>query len=178
MSGSPVPLIKSHLFVLLLNLTIPYKFARYLFPITIPISYFSVKLLKKPAFFLLFLLTPFFYQPLENPQPYIDAVSRINKSCMVLSNAWPFINYLGVNAGPEPRPSQLHYYINQGYTIIHFKFIKEPIYNSTSLPVFFENDKYFIIKQGCHPPCYYNKSYLEELANSQSSSILLPSAAS
>ncbi len=143
---------------------IPFKIIRYLYPIVLPVSYFSVKLLKRPVFYLSFLLFPFFFFPLEDPQPYIDAVSKINSSCMVLSNAWPFINYLGVNAGPEPRLSVQDYYLNKGYIILHFKFINEPNYDSSGRPVIFENSQYFILSTNkCYPSYYYNKSYLEEL---------------
>ena len=157
-------------------LSVPFKAPRYLFLLLVPFSYFATKSLSRfnyriaiPIFCLTLLLLPVYlpYAVLDSPKPYVDSLSHINSSCMVLSNAWPFLNYLGVNAGPSPWPELVERRVSEGYELVFFTHIGEPdyVFNESfmaSLPVVYNDSSMIIVRDGCLPSVPYNLSYIEE----------------
>lgn len=157
-------------------LSVPFKTPRYLFLLLIPFSYFASKSLSRfnwrvafPVFILTLLTLPLYlpYAVLDSPKPYVDSLSYINSSCMVLSNAWPFLNYLGVNAGPSPWPELVERRVSEGYQLVFFTHIGEPdyVFNESfmsSLPVVFNDSFVIVIRSGCLASAPYNLSYIEE----------------
>jgi hypothetical protein len=158
---------------------VPFKTPRYLFLIVLPASYFaarSISRLNYHACFIVFAMTllvlPFYlpYFALDDPDQYVDAAIIINPDCMTASNAWPFINKLGVDCAPAPREQLVDLWLDRGYTLIMFKNVAEPdyIFNESfmaRLPVIYEDERFFIISNEsvCLAPFGYSKSYIEAL---------------
>ncbi len=157
----------------------PVKIPRYLYLTLIPITYFSAKglsRLKNKATILIITLTMLFIIPysqyfnLEKRSIYERPLTMINKSCMLMSNAWPFANYLGVNASPFPRKEAVSKRLNEGYTVLLYKNSIEPSYTINksfikTLPVIYEDKNLLILSNEsvCKPTYYYNLSYMQEL---------------
>jgi len=165
---------------------IPIKSVRYLFPLILPVVYFSYLGVKKSKAFskvfsisliMLSLVTSFLWfssipvEPLHLYSSSIDTLNKLNlTNCSVSSNAWVMLNYLGKHAIPYPRRELVNSTIQEGYVLLLFKSPKEPKYvlNETfisSLPVVFENNRYVIIFKGgrCKPPEIFDKTYLEQV---------------
>ncbi|MFA5406085.1 MAG: hypothetical protein WC307_01900 [Candidatus Nanoarchaeia archaeon] len=162
-------------------LMVPFKTSRYLFLIVLPAAYFASRGLSrfnyKTCFIILaltFLVLPFYtpYFSLEASTHYVDAAIIVNSSCMAASNAWPFINKLGVDCAPSPRQQLVSLWLDRGYTLVMFKNVMEPdyIFNESfmaSLPVIYENNYFYVIsnESACLAPYNYDVSYVEELNN-------------
>ncbi|MBD3312487.1 hypothetical protein GF352_03485 [archaeon] len=161
---------------------IPLKIPRYLFGVVIPVAYFSAKSLNRFNYraslvvaSLTIIFSAFFYSPLfylESPSIYTDNLVHFNDSCMVMSNAWPFLNYYGVDSGPSPRKQLVVDYLNQGYTLVFFKHIRDPSYPLnesfiSSLPVSYDSYQLVVLSNEsvCLPSYSYNLSYIEEMNN-------------
>lgn len=160
-------------------LFVPLKIPRYLFTIIIPIAYFSARAFDgvnyKVVYFIggLTLVSCLFYLHylyLEPPSLYLDSLPYINASCMVESNAWPFLNYYGVNAGPLPRAENVSDHLNAGYQLVIYKHITDPEYALnesfiSSFPKVYESDTVLILSKdsACFEPFSYNISYMQEL---------------
>lgn len=139
---------------------IPIKDVRYLFIIILPIAFFSTKALeciKKNianyivAILLILTLITSFAIPIES-KPYKQAVEKIkelNINCDARSNAWPFMNYYGLETDEYSRQELLNYSINKGEINIFFLNTKEPeyIFNKTFISRFpiLVKEKNFII---------------------------------
>lgn len=159
-------------------LFVPFKTARYLFDLIIPVAYFSARGLERFNYRVAFVITvltflfftsllPFFR--LESPDKYLRVKSLINDSCMVLSNSWVFLDYFGVNAGPAPRQGYVLDRLTKGYTLVFFRNVYDPsyVFNDSfvdSLPVVINESEFFVVDlEPCLASYSYNLSFIEEL---------------
>ncbi|MBI2076689.1 MAG: hypothetical protein HYT72_05580 [Candidatus Aenigmarchaeota archaeon] len=157
--------------------TIPIKTSRYLFNLTLPLVYFSavwinkLKLRRAAAIAIIianFSLASIYFVNLENRGVYEDALSKAD-NCMIKSNAWPFINYLGKPSEPFPRKENMANEISNGTRIILFK-RGEPDYASdkdfiSSFPVINETEGYIILgnTSKCTPARKVDRTYISYL---------------
>ena len=157
----------------------PSKELRYLFPVALPVAYFSVKGLewinrRKIALAIIGLIIianlvllaslhiPNPYEPREKYQNAISALEENFAECRLLTNAWPIINYLNRSAEPFPRRELLNRSIEEGNLILLFNSIGEPEWKS-SLPKEFlikETDDYILLGKGCISSRRYEHNYL------------------
>lgn len=174
--------------VIVSYIRIPLKSARYLFPIILPLAYFTTVFIKglktKTALKLitiiiiinfLFAFSSIFFAPLTNPAPFKQATSKIEeidktKSCMLISNEWVFFNYLGRPTEPAPWKEKLNDSISEGNRILLYKSIAEPEYIKDKdflykFPVLEENEEYILLgnKSVCKPEHIVDSTYLERL---------------
>jgi len=168
--------------ILFVYFQIPIKTPRYLFGFILPISYFSYYGLmkirfKKKLFFiiiilnLLLLIFLFSHIPLESSNRYVNATFYLD-DCMVSSNAWVHLNYLGYTAKSAPRVELFDYEINEGYRILLFYGIDEPAYieNKSFLekyPTIEKNDNFILLgnKNKCVNKTRMDGTYLGNLNN-------------
>lgn len=157
--------------------TIPIKTSRYLFNLTLPLVYFSAVWINKLKMWrwitlliiiVNFSLASFNFTKLENPKAYEEVVSKTD-GCMIKSNAWPFINYLGKPSEPFPRKEKIVADINNGTRVILFK-RGEPDYASdkdfiSSFPVIAETNGYVILgnTSKCTPVRKVDRTYISHL---------------
>lgn len=149
---------------------IPIKGYRYLFNLTMPVVYFSItginyissksripklKFALVSAVVLLNIVSvPSLLEMHSKPDIYADSIERMESlginDCALKSNAWVFLNYLGRTSHDYPWDRLVGHYIDEGYYILLFYRIGEPVYsrNSTfvhSFPVVYENEEYIIL---------------------------------
>lgn len=173
-------------FVLILTIysyfSTPIKLERYLFNLVLPSVYFSSILLtkwkNKIIFYILPILTVFIifygnflglqYTKLDSNN-YGEALKDLD-DCMVASNGWVYINYLGSISDVPPREEQFANKIGEGYRIVLYKNIGEPPYtfNMTFLqqfPIIKETSFYILFgnKSICKPVYKVNKTYIQNL---------------
>jgi len=163
------------------------KELRYLFPLALPVAYFSYRgfdsLRKKPKFLLLIIIVAlnlalFAYMNIsanyESKDKYVNAINvlRTNgiENCSLMSNAWPLINYLNVPSEPFPRKELVQQSIDEGNFILFFYSIGDPEWgqNRTFLEQYktvYENREFIILGNAskCIPQEKINQSYLSML---------------
>ena len=143
------------LLVIITFLNTPFRNARYLFLLTLPLVYLFVKIVPKHkkvlyailAFNLIttiFIIPDFSYN--EDAQFYVD----IKEECTMMSNAWVYFDYHGIPTEPYPFREFVNDSINQGYRIILYKWITEPDYNKNEtflaqFPMIENNTNYVIL---------------------------------
>lgn len=163
---------------------IPFKDPRYLFMTILPASYFSsvfIKNLKfepKFEYYLVFFIIAVNFSSgcitfvsLDDSTIYETVASKLKlDDCMVMSNAWPYLNYFGVVSDSNPWEGMVDYQIQMGKRIVLFKSLGEPEYvkNETYLsqfPVIENTSEYVILgrKDLCAEKAPVKKSYLETL---------------
>ena len=166
---------------------IPIKHPRYFFNLILPLAYFSIIFLKKfkvkaehiglvnlilgISLVWLIMVTPQGEIP-DLTLPYPPYHPNLTENCMISSNRWVILDYLGKPAEPAPRDFRVKEYVDKGYRIIIYK-DPEPDYsrNTTFLkqfPVMEESEKYVILgnESLCLPPYTFDKIYLEQLNES------------
>ena len=123
---------------------IPLRSSRYLFVAVLPVSYFITRVLQArktclrtaPVVLLVLnlILLPLYspYLSFISSDYYTPALERVG-DCMVTSNAWVYVNYLGVSAEPYPHPDAISMRINDGYRVLLFKNVGEPEYTFDDL---------------------------------------------
>lgn len=158
--------------------TVPVKEPRYAFSMILPCAYFAAFALKKgwsryvsviniSAVLILVLVSLSFSIPiyaLQDTGPYgIEP-----DDCMLISNAWVYFNYMGHPAEPAPWQWEVGGKIENGYRLILYKGIADPVYvqNATFMhqfPVIEENDEYILLgdREKCMPRHAVNKTYLQ-----------------
>ena len=159
------------------------KEIRYLFNLILPAGYFTAYVLGKftvkrdyarkalCALIVLmsFTATPFFIA-LYLPPGFYDGVEAVRGDCMVTSNLWPHLNYLGVQTQPNPWQDEIRGSIGEGRRVLLYMSPKvaEPDYrfNRTfieTLPVIEENQNYILLGDGgkCAPKERVDKPYME-----------------
>jgi hypothetical protein len=149
---------------------IPIKGFRYLFNLSMPVVYFSLvginyisskskiprlKFALVGAVVVLNVVSiPAVLEGYERRDIYLDSIERMESlginDCALKSNAWVLLNYLGRTSHDYPWDRLVQHYIDEGYYILLFYKIGEPIYsrNSTfmhSFPVVYENNDYIIL---------------------------------
>ena len=162
------------------------KYPRFLFNLILPFVYFSViglerfKIKAEHIGLLniclgVFILWTIIISPsgatnsiFSNPSDY----PNVTENCMISSNRWVIINYLGRPAEPNPRDFRVREYLDKGYRIVIYK-DPEPDYarNSSFLkqfPVIEETERYVILgdRSKCMEPYVFDKTYLEQLNES------------
>ena len=159
--------------------TIPIKSSRYLFNLILPLVYFSVvwlnklKLWKSIALVIIiinFSLGSLNFVALDDRIIYESALSKVD-NCMIKSNGWVFINYLGKPAEPFPRQEDVAQDITNGTRIILFKGgYQEPNYTFdrnfiSSFPVIDETNGYVILGNvsKCTPVRKVDRTYISHL---------------
>ncbi len=110
-------------------LTIPLKSPRYLFPIVLPLVYFSTKVRwKKEHVFLLFILS-LILSVMITPHATLSSYKKVlsiikDKNCSLESNVWIYFNYLGRDAYPA-----VNYFDKDSLIVIN----KNAEYNKSAL---------------------------------------------
>tara|TARA_Y100000310_G_scaffold337515_1_gene424747 strand:+ start:2487 stop:3803 length:1317 start_codon:yes stop_codon:yes gene_type:complete len=97
----------------------------------------------------------------------LPVVSQIDH-CAIKSNVWVPLSYAGVASEAFPNELLLDHYIDEGYYVLLLYDAREPdyIFNSTllhSYPVFYEDENYIVIGEGCVEKNKADASYLERL---------------
>jgi len=112
----------------------PWKEMRYLIYIFLPIGFYSTKFLmniskseklKKRIItvalvFITYTATSA-YIGLNVPKGFEQSNQMLKEDCMVMSNAWPLLNYRGIDTHPHPKKSDLLSRLRKGYGIILYK---------------------------------------------------------
>ncbi len=160
--------------------SIPFKSARYLFLLLLPLIYFSMLFIKdskyvKPIIFiiLLFNIISIFYLFSILPTQeniYEEAISHLPDNCIVSSNAWVPVNYYGRPSTFAQRKELLNSTLNEGFRTIIFYDISEPDYSSNKtflgqFPIIYEDDDYIILgyENKCKKEIELDRTYLENL---------------
>jgi len=161
-------------------LTTPSKELRYLFPLVLPVAYFSAKGIetfrKKAAIIAIILvalnLTLFasMNTGYETRERYQDAINILKsnqiENCRVLSNAWPIMNYIGQPSEPFPRKELLGKAIEEGNIVILFPSMGEPEWMQDrdfirEFPAVYESSELIVLGTGeCNPPMRYEHNYM------------------
>jgi uncharacterized membrane protein (Fun14 family) len=155
------------------------KTPRYLFNLVLPMAYFSayfIKSIKLPDIVkrmtililsLNFLLTIVFFFPLTEPYIYRTAALGL-EDCKIQSNAWVFLNYYGKTAEPHPWDSKVDESIDEGYRLLLFRTIREPVYTMdetflSQFPIIENSTNYALLGNSdvCLSPETYTKTYLQ-----------------
>ncbi len=126
----------------------PFKFARYLFPMILPLSFFSAKYIKdwKTAFaiFLVMLTVAFVYQP-KTPAFYMYPIQKIKElhleNCEIESNIWPLLNYGGLPTSPAVWPENTQKEVDKGKILILYTGVEN---FGNAEPVLYNNSNYII----------------------------------
>jgi hypothetical protein len=171
---------------------IPIKDVRYIFPLVMPISYFSViattKIRKKSKIVFKLLVVSviilnlttstiiLIYNVLQNEsqERYLAAVEVMEDlgiiNCRLFTNEWPRINYVGKTAENYPRENMVQNEIDNGNFILMFKSPKEPIWLKDEsfvkqLPTVYENKDFVLFGnlEKCNPEEKPNYTYLQLL---------------
>lgn len=157
------------------------KDVRYIFATTVPAMYFGAAVLRNSKKNLLWAILSAslaiavlatiaipHLRP-ELPGMYVSALADAD-NCMFASNAWIFMNYLGLPTEPTPWNEQIDEKIDAGYRLLMFKPDAEPEWqhNSTftsGLPMIAETDAYVIFghKDRCAPQIAVDSSYMKRL---------------
>ena len=168
------------LLVLFTYFRLPFQHIRYLFSLTLPLSYFVTlgaekykKYLKTTIYITIFLMFIYTLNSINNPTNRIlGALSHVNTSCQLNSNFWVHINYLGMPCQPLPTKENLTNAIEKGNKLILFKDVTEPNYvnNKTflhSFPILYEDDSVIILGNNisCARPKRYELKYQELIPN-------------
>ncbi len=164
-------------FVLLLYqyYTTPLKDIRYLFPMVLPVAYFSslglsgMRKKSTAVFFLAFVVlttvlslsvlakfvvadgVPVRYEERDQYVEAIDALEQLGISdCRLMSDAWPALNYLGKTAEPLPRKQLLQSSIGSGNFILIFYSVNDPEWAKDTAfirqqPVAYETEKFILL---------------------------------
>jgi len=158
---------------LILYFATPAKEARYLYNLIIPLCYFSAKSIaiqKKTAKYVyysliilgiavcsLFYIIPF--GNVANSGNYYKFAAEEAKSmniseCSIMSNAWVFLNYYGVQAMPAPHEVLIDKKLNENQTILLFRHIKDPYYSDEFFSKYqnytiYDKEGIIILSKGC-----------------------------
>ncbi len=165
--------------------TTPLKVVRYLFPLALPLVYFSVlgiNFIKKKSqkvFTISLFIVLFSYSSVipslaisTSKEEYQDAISKLNElnieECRVFSNEWVMLNYLEKTTEIFPRKELLQNRIKEGGIIVLFSKTPEPEWAKDKnflkkFPVLYESNKFIILgeKGKCNPEERIDKTYVE-----------------
>ena len=167
----------------------PLKDVRYIFPLMIPVAYFSaiglVHIQRKIGFhkqilvvfitlnilFIIIFGFKFHNTKEDKYEKVIDILGVNNLSlCKLYSNYWPYINYLGKAAEPAPHKGLVEYEINDGALILLFEGGGEPEYASNvtflnSQKVLIKNNMFILLgsNSSCKEERKVNYTYLSNL---------------
>jgi len=133
-----IVMIFSLIFEIYSFIRIPLREPRYLFAAIMPASYFitkwlggirRAKLVPITALIITIALMIIYlpYLALINVDYYKPALNSVD-NCMIMSNAWVYINYFGFPAMPFPYEEQINSRINEGYRLLLYKWVVEPDY--------------------------------------------------
>ena len=175
---------KKHFMILLLLIfslasysTIPFKTPRYLFFLVLPAVYFSCMFFKrfKPRKILLLILIVVnifalfsvnYLFEIDDVHQYEEPINYA-ENCLVMSNAWVHLNYLGREAEPAPTKDMIGRELGEGKVLILYKHVVEPEYVSEkeflyNFDVIKETDKYIVLGEisGCREKERYVDHYL------------------
>jgi hypothetical protein len=157
---------------------IPIKDVRYLFTLSMPVVYFSVmgveyicqksripnlKVIITAALVLLTAASvPALLEYYETEDVYVDSIEKMEElginNCALKSNGWVLLNYLERTSHDYPWDRLVGHYIDEGYYILLFYRIGEPIYsrNKTFMqqfPIAYENEDYIILGNATPENC-------------------------
>ena len=159
----------------------PSKELRYLFPIALPVAYFSsigakwIGRKRLGAIVVIAIMTlnlGYFlsmnggYESRGKYQNSIDILRQNNlDNCRLLTNAWPIMSYLGQPSEPFPRRELVGKSVEEGDIIVLFPSIAEPEWaqNRTfvrEFPVIYESDDLIMLGNGCNAPRRYEHNYM------------------
>lgn len=173
---------------------IPNKDERYLFPVILPASYFSLlglmELKKRSQTFYEFsvcilvlliagfvmIIVPSYFNIKDR---YIYSVNLLDslkiQNCRTLSNAWAFLDYFGKTTEVYPRKEVLRNSLDSGNYVLFFYSTPEPTYvfNKTFLGEFsnyriFENDQFILFgnTSKCNPERKVDQPFIKSLNES------------
>ncbi|MEM5793463.1 MAG: hypothetical protein QXY45_03890 [Candidatus Aenigmatarchaeota archaeon] len=151
-----------------------FKYVRYLFPLIIPISYFStiaynkkIKYIYFGLFLIGFLFAIIYSEPLERPDIYMELSKKLEK-CETRSNGWIFLNYFGFISGPIPWKHQINEMFEDGIRFVIFKKIKDPDFGDfwKNFNIIEETEEYLIVGKPskCKPQNDFTKTYFETVS--------------
>ncbi|MBI4158642.1 DUF2029 domain-containing protein [Candidatus Woesearchaeota archaeon] len=165
--------------------TTPLKVIRYLFPLALPLAYFSVVGMQsirnksQKLFLACLIIILLSYSSImsslsigNSEEIYKNAISKLDelniKHCKVSSNEWVMLNYLGKTTEIFPRKELLQKRIYEGNFIILFYKTPEPEWTRNKefikqFPVLYESTDFVILgKKGkCNPEGKVDKTYVE-----------------
>ncbi|MFH1055123.1 MAG: hypothetical protein V1744_03390 [Candidatus Altiarchaeota archaeon] len=164
--------------------TMPVKELRYLYNLALPIGYFSCtgiqNLIGNPSKAKVLLSVALFtalnytatasYVSLTMPVGFYESLGMVDDGCMVMSNVWPQLNYVGVPAQPYPERGDAQKRIAEGGRIILYRSEDFPkpdyMYDRDFIlttPLIEENE-YFILlgnRSLCAPQTNVDKSSID-----------------
>jgi hypothetical protein len=171
---------------------LPIKNPRYLFNILLPTFYFSYiglsflikKIKNNKKSFILASITVFIagllilsiqfpekeYEPSEKYYPAINKIKELNLSnCLIISNSWVMLNYLGLHSEPIMRFELLEKDLLQGKKAIIFKEKSDIDFNQKEhlieeKYIIYDSKNFMILSsEKCKIPRKFEESYLEQL---------------
>jgi hypothetical protein len=183
-SAIDIAVLFSLIFEIYSFIRIPLRSSRYLFVAVFPLAYFITKALQgnkwslriSPSLIIILNLILFqFYSPYLDlvDSSYYDSAFLSLDDCMVSSNAWVYVNYLGIHSEPYPPKELINKRINEGYRLLFYKNVGEPeyIFNESFMNEFNiieETSNYYLLGNLslCKKPYVYDLSYLQGLNRS------------
>ena len=157
---------------------IPIKDVRYLFTLSMPVVYFSVMgieylsskskihnlkfIITAALVFLTIASVPALLKDYESEDVYADSIEKMEElginNCALKSNGWVLLNYLNRTSHDYPWDRLVGHYIEEGYYILLFYRIGEPIYSRNmtfthQFPVAFENEEYILLGNATAEQC-------------------------
>jgi len=162
---------------------IPIKVPRYLFNLTLPLAFFSTRLvekLKHKRIVIIAVLMINFYLAgretflvQELPEQALKKAGEVlSRDCMLLSNAWIHLgyHYYPKPVSPYPYAQLVKKRLDEGYDILMFKRIKEPSWHLNQsflneLPIAHDDDEIIYLRNEsvCAPLHYSRSTYLQKL---------------
>ena len=147
-------------------LNLPFRDVRYLFTLTLPLAYFFTKhfqKFKRLIFIILVfnIITTAYIMPefMSSEDAIFKNIGPLD-NCTVMSNVWVYLNYHDIPSEPYPLEEFVGESIDEGYRIVLFKWVKEPVYggNETFLsqfPMIAKNSNYVILGNSSLCKGYY-----------------------
>ncbi len=158
----------------------PYKVPRYLFNLILPFAYFSYfgieKIKNAKLIFSLLTISIIAISVIFSLNTSFISTQfyeiNISRNCMVASNQWVPLNYIGYTSEPSPRKEEVNDYINEGYKVVIY-YDWEPDYSTNmsflkSYPVIKKTGSYIILgnTSRCKDIYKVDRTYLERLNSS------------
>jgi hypothetical protein len=161
-------------------LSIPVKEARHLFNLVLPVGFFTAaaleKIIARDSKLVVFVVVvnfaaaAFTFVGLGLPPTFYEGAREVGGGCMVMSNIWPDLNYVGVPTQPYPKQEMVVESIREGKRILLYRFGNsgepEYMYNRSfmeSLPKLKETRDYIILgdETVCAPQEKVDESHIE-----------------
>jgi hypothetical protein len=152
-------------------ISVPFREWRYLMNIWLPIAYFASsylgdKIRRKTLMAALIVALNFSAIPhigtsYHGPPDFFESLEQIELECQHMSNAWPYLNRVGIHAEPMPHPIVLNESIEVGKRIVYYEGVDD--FQILDDFLLFEGKKFKIFgsQKECMPKKDVIVSYIE-----------------